>query len=238
MMTNAVDYRPLTTQNAINIMVNLYCTMFVLLTIFHVPYASFFIETNRRFATSQLNFGSLKSENWKILQEIRVYSLEKTNCDIWTGVLFQTARSIEYAALCTETYDMDIFRLIVIFFSFNFKGKRRRKKHEPLKFNGYSLVAKNTLHVRARPNHLSVCNVQISVSRLMGISHIVLTTRFFLPWAFTVNISGNARILVKVFFFVDLMCFFFHSALICPLSKNVAYSSMNIDDIWYDICST
>lgn len=128
MMTNAVDYRPLTTQNAINIMVNLYCTMFVLLTIFHVPYVSFFIETNRRFATSQLNFGSLKSENWKILQEIRVYSLEKTNCDIWTGVLFQTAQSIEYAALCTETYDMDIFRLIVIFFSFNFKGKRRRKK--------------------------------------------------------------------------------------------------------------
>lgn len=29
MMTNAVDYRPLTAQNAINIMVNLYCTMFV-----------------------------------------------------------------------------------------------------------------------------------------------------------------------------------------------------------------
>lgn len=63
MMTNAVDYRPLTTQNAINVMVNLYCTMFVLPTIFHVPYASFFIETNRRFAASRHDFGRLKSEN-------------------------------------------------------------------------------------------------------------------------------------------------------------------------------
>lgn len=73
------------------------------------------------------------------------------------------------------------------FFQFQRKTKKK-KKHEPLKFNGYSLVAKNTLHVRARPNHLSVCNVQKSVSRLMGISHIVLTTRFFFPgrllWTF------------------------------------------------------
>lgn len=167
----------------------------------------------------------------------------------WTGVLFQAA--FETAQRST-THDMDIFRLIVTAYGLFFlpifgKQESERKKNKPLKFNGCAVK-----HIaRARPSHLSVYGIgNLSVGWwAFHTSFLHVTYTLFFKFHFLVFFSTlgrslaesrkNGTFLVKVFVFIQTSSssshfFFFHDL---PFCQNVAYSSMSIDDIWYDICS-